>query len=78
MDIRKRPEERAEKYGDVLDPVATEYKINHLCCMNVLRTVSHIDSIFTCNSYSHAIDVVAHTSSFQAVLLLTEWSWEEI
>lgn len=26
MDIRKRPEERAEKYGDVLDPVVTEHK----------------------------------------------------
>lgn len=78
MDIRKRPEERAEKYGDVLDPVVTEYKTNYLCYMNVLRTVSHIGTIFTCNNYSHAIDAVAHINSCQAVLLLTEWLWEKI
>lgn len=46
--------------------------------MNVLRAISHVGTTFMCSNYSHAIGAVAHTSSFRAALLLTEWWWGEI
>lgn len=78
MDLRKRPEDTDKKHGGLLDQLVTEYKTNQLCHMNVLRTISHVGITFMCNNYSHALGAVAHTSSFQAALLLTERWWEEI